>query len=430
MGIDWRNFVLVETIDFNQEEIEFLPQPKLEINDIQELLAAAKLAQQQQQLEQQEAQAQNEIDNENIEEDNKSTNANNDDNVSNDVNNSMEDIEIRTGVANNIPGNKSSAASLYQRCPRCGSNILLSELESHMKIELLDPKWKQQKVSAQEKQKETSFASGISIAENLRRLAKAKYQQNSNDNSDTNENNLVPRLQHDEPNNINKDNDNTINNNLFLPPNPNVSTGIPPMASNIPFLQTQPIMQSFYNNPNLNNATTNFMPPTMNYPVPTIVSPIYNNTINYDSNEPQSKKLKADNNLGINTVDTPANSNIENLQDTTRIQLSESEYLNRYGSNAISVSIQFPSSDSSNNQFNFKGQLITLSNLIPHQTTIEQLKLKVLPHTTGLTANKIKLFSQANSTFLNKDNLTLAYYNIINNDILTLQIKERGGRKK
>lgn len=59
--------------------------------------------------------------------------------------------------------------------------------------------------------------------------------------------------------------------------------------------------------------------------------------------------------------------------------------------------------------------------------TVLDVKNK-LAQLVGLAANKQKLVS-VNGGFM-KDNDTLAFYNIANGSTLSLQTKERGGRKK
>jgi splicing factor 3A subunit 1 len=42
-------------------------------------------------------------------------------------------------------------------CPRCNQAIPVDEMEEHMRIELLDPKWKEQKEAADAKKKESNL---------------------------------------------------------------------------------------------------------------------------------------------------------------------------------------------------------------------------------------------------------------------------------
>ena len=55
-------------------------------------------------------------------------------------------------------------------CPNCGLQIPLSEFESHMRIELLDPQWKEQKAKSDSRYASTNLST-VDVANNLKRLA-------------------------------------------------------------------------------------------------------------------------------------------------------------------------------------------------------------------------------------------------------------------
>ena len=57
-----------------------------------------------------------------------------------------------------------------QICPNCGERIPVDELDEHMRIELLDPKWKEQKAMAEKRQMATNLG-GADVARNVKRLA-------------------------------------------------------------------------------------------------------------------------------------------------------------------------------------------------------------------------------------------------------------------
>ncbi|EJT79883.1 pre-mRNA-splicing factor sap114 [Gaeumannomyces tritici R3-111a-1] len=62
------------------------------------------------------------------------------------------------------------AAGQMAICPRCNEQVLMSELEEHMRIELLDPRWKEQKAKAESRYATTNMATA-DAANNLKRLA-------------------------------------------------------------------------------------------------------------------------------------------------------------------------------------------------------------------------------------------------------------------
>lgn len=63
---------------------------------------------------------------------------------------------------------ESSKISGFQKCPKCHRDIPLAEWSNHLKIELLDPKWREQKAEMLEKQH--VGMSGDDITKNLKKL--------------------------------------------------------------------------------------------------------------------------------------------------------------------------------------------------------------------------------------------------------------------
>lgn len=64
---------------------------------------------------------------------------------------------------------RTQAAMQSSICPNCGQRILNSELDEHLRIELLDPSWKEQQSKNAERFSSTSLAS-MDVAANLKRL--------------------------------------------------------------------------------------------------------------------------------------------------------------------------------------------------------------------------------------------------------------------
>lgn len=59
-----------------------------------------------------------------------------------------------------------------QICPRCGEPIPVSEMDEHMRIELLDPKWKEQKLAAEAKKKDSNLLQeGTDVAKILKNFS-------------------------------------------------------------------------------------------------------------------------------------------------------------------------------------------------------------------------------------------------------------------
>lgn len=58
--------------------------------------------------------------------------------------------------------------------PITGATVEASELSDHMRIQLMDPKWREQQARAAAKQKDTALAEGESIAASLKSLARKR----------------------------------------------------------------------------------------------------------------------------------------------------------------------------------------------------------------------------------------------------------------
>ncbi|SPO03796.1 related to spliceosome-associated-protein [Cephalotrichum gorgonifer] len=73
-------------------------------------------------------------------------------------------------IRENYVPRASRAAERSALCPNCKQLIPLDEMEEHMRIELLDPRWKEQKAKADSRHLRTDL-SQVDVANNLKRLA-------------------------------------------------------------------------------------------------------------------------------------------------------------------------------------------------------------------------------------------------------------------
>jgi len=73
-----------------------------------------------------------------------------------------------------IRGSSIDASSRFQKCPICLELIAVDEISEHMRIELLDPKWKEQKSAWQHKTNASSYADSSQIGANLTDFARRR----------------------------------------------------------------------------------------------------------------------------------------------------------------------------------------------------------------------------------------------------------------
>ncbi|MCJ1400110.1 SF3a splicing factor complex subunit [Xylographa trunciseda] len=77
-------------------------------------------------------------------------------------------MRIRNDYVPRAQAKRQSAALAI--CPNCKQQILVDEMEQHMKIELLDPRWKEQRMKSDARQATTNLSTS-DVAANLKRLA-------------------------------------------------------------------------------------------------------------------------------------------------------------------------------------------------------------------------------------------------------------------
>ncbi|CAG8539354.1 6803_t:CDS:2 [Paraglomus brasilianum] len=81
-------------------------------------------------------------------------------------------IKIRKDYVPKVHAPKTSGTRPLGICPRCNQAIPVDEMEEHMRIELLDPKWKEQKEAADAKKKESNLLrEGTDVAKILKNFS-------------------------------------------------------------------------------------------------------------------------------------------------------------------------------------------------------------------------------------------------------------------
>ncbi|KAI8968958.1 Pre-mRNA splicing factor PRP21 like protein-domain-containing protein [Mycotypha africana] len=85
-------------------------------------------------------------------------------------------IKIRTDYKPRLLGVTAATniAKPTELCPRCGEAIPVDEMAEHMRVELLDPKWKEQKMAMENKNRGTNLLEGADVAKNLKRITRVR----------------------------------------------------------------------------------------------------------------------------------------------------------------------------------------------------------------------------------------------------------------
>ena len=81
-------------------------------------------------------------------------------------------MNIVSDYAPRISGQQTKAMTMVD--PLSGRILPVDEMGQHMKVQLLDPRWKIEQQRFQDKQRETGYAEGATIADNLRQFAQKR----------------------------------------------------------------------------------------------------------------------------------------------------------------------------------------------------------------------------------------------------------------
>jgi splicing factor 3A subunit 1 len=180
--IDWHQFVVVETINFERGEEEFLPAPKKNIQEITYMLDAQDVGSSNE-PNQHEADEDMDMDMDmdmDEEEEKETEHKEEEEEEEAEPEEPAPEPEPESELVtvydppDEIRNASIDASSRFQKCPICGELIAVDELSEHMRIELLDPKWKEQKAARLSKLGESSLADSSQIGANLIGFAKKR----------------------------------------------------------------------------------------------------------------------------------------------------------------------------------------------------------------------------------------------------------------
>lgn len=105
--------------------------------------------------------------------------------------------------------------------------------------------------------------------------------------------------------------------------------------------------------------------------------------------------------------------------------IPEDAFLRQHGQKPVRIIVQVPNDPSKS--FNFNGQSMDMQMALTE--TVGALKSRISGALNNMPTKKMKLNIQVSGTFLNKDNFTLAKYNVLPNSVLVVGMRSRGGRK-
>ena len=429
-AIDWHSFTVVETIHFSPDEIPYLPPPKATIAEMEVLIAELAIEEERDKEERQ-RRAKEDDERAKQERDGLFLDASLPAGVAavpageGILDHADEVLEIRPSLPLPPPPSQSLAAKLVT-CVVCGDTIAAEDLEEHLRIELLDPKWKEQKQALIDRQRESSLVGGKSLSENLRRFEKKKREVGRERSREEEERQaredaaLLRGAAREQPlTAADAASPTAAATAAALPsvtPTPSLPVVLPPAAAAPPVAvpassagMEPPAKRLRPSSPQpLSPPSTLAPPPALPsaapMPPPTLTPPLASAPIP----EPLPPPLAAA---------PPASIKPPSAFVPESLWLSANPL-------PLSLLVHVPADASS--PYNLQGQ--TLS--IPLQLTdsIDALKAELSVRLNALPANR-QQFQVVGGAFL-KEGHSLAYYNLFDGCNVNLKLKERGGKKK
>jgi len=386
--IDWHSFVVVETLDFDEAEDEALP-PPMKLNEIIESMrkqeleapttsrvtdelpapaAMATMDAEEREMVQQAAEPHS--------------------NPEPPIASAKAATEGAMKIVRNYkkPEERKAAAmdaSKFVVSPITGEMIPLDQMAEHMRISLIDPKWKQQREAMLAKLRGSTQASHEDVAANVLNLARNRPDIFGSTDAEVSKA-LAAELSQHRPS------------KATAPPPPPVTSTVPMTAA--PTAQTIPTRTAAPPPPPQQMAKA--VPPPPPPPQVTTVVEKRPSSPMQEEIEPEPKKLK------VGSVE---------LDD-------ESDFLSAHAGSAV-IKVICPQVEGNSN---LTGQTLDIS-VDSLQDKIIDLKRAIKPLVGELAQNKQKL-STPGLGFL-KDTASLAYYNLKDGSTIHLTLKERGGKR-
>lgn len=394
--IDWHDFVVVATVDFDDSELDSdtaLPAPVTDTRQLPRMLAAAR-----------KAQAELEKNRDDVDMDVDAQVATKSKPPRSDVERELgaQPKDARVELSNvdsdipedrirrtiNEPNGQTAANVTPQSAPMettvvlpSGQRVPLSKMQQSVRAELLDPSYKVERARAAEKNRLQNLAGGDEVARNL-----ARWEQAHKDGGVYNRGDLQEAL-------LDK----------RKAPEINAATRVRKAPQSGPSLPDERANKS---GPGESSDGRLSKRARVDKAVDALV------------------KGKETDNAGGDEDDTTKDTEAETDKPEEKISglLSGEEWIKKQGTKA---KIRVMVTKHNNKDWKLQGQEINMS--APLKSTVAKLKSVMARH-TKLPANRQKL--QMDKVGFLKDKMTLAAYNLSDGAIITLEVKERGGRKK
>lgn len=307
----------------------------------------------------------------------------------------------------------------YQVCPKCGQQVPIEEMQEHLRQELLN------QTQQSRPEVKASIAPDSDISKNLQKFAQRRTDIFGEEETDIGK--TIAREPSVKKEEAPKSWDGSIIRPPvpFQPPPPAVGLPLDPMTG-LPIVTPVP------------QETTALLPtPVPSIPLPTpplpfgvarpsipLPPPIASGLmrppvpVGYPHMMGMQHPTPTFSTMSPSLIEPPPKKQKLNEEESKLIP--EEEFLQTHGSGPITVKVQIPLDDKVDN---FKGQTLTFD--VDLKISVNDLKEKIKGE-TGFAANKQKL--KVDPVGVLKDTNTLAFYNFKDGTTLQLEKKERGGK--
>lgn len=277
--------------------------------------------------------------------------------------------------------------------PITGKAVRAKDMPEHMRIQLLDPKWAQERKKFQDKQKETNLVSGDVVASNLERFSQQREDRFGKKEQTLLRYEVDPQKKMEDEERAKRD---QAHQNAAVGPT------LPGQHKNPPMQPPMDVPDA--KRPRYGYGETGIPPPLVGMrPQP-----------------PESENPFAA--AATGTMDTHP----DNLSSPSEVVDAES-FAASVGASDVTLQIRIPN-DPSQLEWNYYGQIVPLT--IGIRSTVKAAKTELSQkHLNQLPVNKMQLKNIATGTFL-KDSATLAALNIGPGSALEMVPRARGGKKK
>jgi splicing factor 3A subunit 1 len=398
--IDWHDFVIVETITFDDE----MPQPTVPLPMPASVPTAAT-----------QEDTSTEMETEDVEMD-----------VEEPVKKPSSEMRIRKDYVKPALGAK--AGPKFQRCPRCGQDIPTDQMDEHVRIELLDPKYRLQRQNIADRGKGLMMASDDEITRNLTSFARRRTDIFESEAD-------LGRPSTAEEDRPSEDKLIWDGHTGSIPQKVAPKTEEPKREAVIPTPATSraPISSSMPGGPIISSSMPGGPPPMP--PQPRVNMPpappmnIPGPPMNF--RPPPSMPPMGVVNIPLPMEGEPS-AKKQKLAEEVQL-IPEDEFLKRHSVRSVqcdalsfkglfTAQVQCPQEDDKP-EWKLQGQTISVT--VNYTDTVKTLKEKIKEQ-VGIPPNKQKL--KGNGQHL-KDQPTMAFYNFTSNTPIVLSIRERGGKK-